>query len=196
MPARLSVLVPVLLIAGCAGTPSGMYTTLVAPGSHLAGSPDPLACDTFSLGQHPHVVIKGFENVKEVDLELLRDSLLAVRQTFPVKSGQVQDVHLAPPSPYASAGARQETWVVTASAGLCIDLGVLPPGAYDLALKTNNVLAASAHFKVTLPADLEQERVAIQSERSRLQEAQSKMKQLRKDIDEEQHLWTAQTPHW
>lgn len=74
------------------------------------------------------------------------------------------------------------------TAGFEVDLGVFPPGAYDLALKTNDVLAAAAHFKVTMPAELENERQAIELVRKQLEEAHSAMKELRLEIEQEQSV--------
>jgi hypothetical protein len=188
----LSVLVPILLMAGCARLPCKMYTTLDPSHLQKQGSPDPPRCENFSLGQHPHVVVEGFEGAKEVALELLKDGKSVGQHSYPINSGHVDDMHqtsppfnAGPPGPWR---ASPESWVVIYNIGFSVDLGVLPPGAYDLNLKTNNVLAATSHFKVTWPPDLEQEHAAIQSEQNRLEEAESKIKLLEKDIGQEKSL--------
>ncbi len=185
----LSVLLPILLLTGCSTIPSRMYTTMTRAGVRAVGDPGPPPCDTFRLGEHPIVVVEGFGGVKEAVLELSTNGVVVTRKTFPIHSGQTDATGTGASTVYRNFdGHWVETVDVYVTAGFEVDLGVFPPGAYDLTLKTNDVLAAAAHFKVTMPAELENERQAIESVRKQLEEARSAMKELRLEIEHEQSV--------
>jgi hypothetical protein len=166
-----------------------MYTTRTRTDVRAAGAPDAPLCDTFSLGERPIVVVEGFGDVKEAVLELATDGNVIHREKFPMKSGQLEGTGRAASSTYQNAGGHWvETVFMDITAGFQVDLGLLPPGVYDLALKTNDVVATVAHFKVTMPPELENERQAIDSERKKLEQAQTALKELNLEIEHEQSL--------
>jgi hypothetical protein len=147
--------------------------------------------NTYTLGEHPIVVVQGFEHAHEVVLEVLTNGVLAASRRYAMKSGQVEKTSLAnesfQPTPFGGR-VRQETWTVEVNAGIKVDLGVLAPGSYDLALKTNNVVAATSHFDVKLQEDMERERVVIETERQRLADAQKTIQALKSQLEKEKSL--------
>jgi len=176
-PAGLALLLTALLLVGCA-TPSRFYTT-----RYSGNDPDPLLCDTFRLGQDTWVVVQGFEGIKEVILEVSSDGKLLSRKSFPLTSGQARETLETPTA--VSSGPWGIQGQMHYNLGDKINLGVVPAGVYDLALKTNNVLAALAHFKVVMPARLENEHQAMEVDRKKLQEAADSLKQLKAELDHE-----------
>src|SRR6266481_416988 len=179
------VLLPIPLVAGCqSGIASKMYTT---KSSAIGMAP----MNSFTLGEHPIVVAQGYEDAHEVVLEVLTNGTLAASRSYAMKSGQIEKTSLAFESSQANPfGGRvnQETWTVQINAGIKVDLGVLAPGSYDLALKTNNVIAATSHFDVTLQADMERERQGIESERGRLEEARRGIEALKSELEHDRSL--------
>jgi hypothetical protein len=175
-------LLPIVFLTGCqTALDSKMYTTKRS----AMGMPP---VNTFTLGEHPIVVVQGFENAHEVVLEVLTNGVLAASRSYAMKSGQVEKTSLTDESfqrnPFGGR-ERQETWTVEVNAGIKVDLGVLAPGSYDLALKTNNVMAATSHFNVKLQPDLEQERQVIETERQRLEESQKTIDAIKSELDQE-----------
>jgi hypothetical protein len=182
--AKLAVLLTALLLAGCA-TPSRMYTTNDSSLIEPAHDRDLPLCDTFPLGQHVWVVVNGFEGAREVVLEVSTSGKLLSRHSFPLNSGHVDYGPSAAAYQGLGVGSHPSRATMTYYTGLKIDLGVMPGGDYDLALKTNDVLAAVSHFKVTMPTRLENERQAIEEDRKKLEETEGTLKQLRSEIDHE-----------
>src|SRR5215510_2508333 len=84
--ALLAIIVPVLVVNGCSGIPSKLYTTN-DPATRSAVDPTP--CETFTYGEHPIVVVEGFSRVSEATLEILTNGNVISRQTIPMNSGQV-----------------------------------------------------------------------------------------------------------
>jgi hypothetical protein len=144
---------------------------------------EPTPCDTFTYGERPIVVIEGFEHVPEATLELATKGHVIDRGTIPMNSGQTMENYTTSSRYsgfYGSSGQNQLHVVV--DAGTKINLGSVPPGTYDLTLKTNNIVAAVTQFKVTLPAELEGEWEEIESERHKLEAALDQIKQLDAEI--------------
>jgi hypothetical protein len=165
-----------------------MYTSKTHTDVRAAGAPGPPPCDTFSLGEHPIVVVEGFPGVNEAVLELSTNGNVIGEQSFRLNSGQIEETRRAEPSAYQDFKGRlvnRDTFQVYVNAGFQVDLGALPAAAYDLTLRTNHVSAAVAHFTVVMPAELEKERQAIELERKRLEEAVSSIKKLGVEIEHE-----------
>lgn len=181
----LAFMLSVLFVTGCTGIPSKMYTTQYA--DTFAGmEPDP--CDTFTYGQHPIVVVQGFEHVHEATLEILTNGIVVKQQTIPLHSGQVTKTSITPVTTYDSFSERyvqRERMSMVVTLGAKIDLGVVPPGVYGLDLKTNNAVAAVASFKVVLPARLEALREELESDRLQLQRLVDEIKQENVEIEQE-----------
>lgn len=183
--AGLSILPIVLLLAGCTSIPSKMYITT----KDALPSPDftPAPRDTFPLGEHPMVVVEGFEGTEEALLEISTNGNVIWQQSFPLRTGSTEDTK--PTSPFAYTESEggfvwKQGLNVYINAGFLLDMGMVPAGSYDLALKTNNTVAAVAHFKVILPPELENELQEIQSGRLKLEESIKAIKQLRLEIEQ------------
>lgn len=172
------ILFSALVVSGCSSIPSKLYTTkeTYVP----VGEPAP--CNTFTYGQHPVVVIEGYENVSEATLEILTNGYVISRQTIPMNSGKVVQGSYIASAPSSGSIVPQGTAPVVINVGALVDLGSVAPGTYDVTLKTNDVVAAVARFAVHLPAGLETERQEIESERARLEAAAGQLKQLNAEI--------------
>jgi hypothetical protein len=171
-----------LWLAGCASIPSKMW---VATDSALnAIGP---ARDSFSWGERPVVYIQGFEGTHEVALELSRDGKKLPDEKFPLHSGETK-IHYGE-SHFEAAPVRG--WIEERSVTQVVNngdkvlLGKLPPGNYEVSLKTNETVIATCSFKVTWPPDLETERQAIESQRQKFQADSDNLQKLRSEIDSE-----------
>jgi hypothetical protein len=192
--ASLASILAVLIVNGCSGIPSKLYTTK-DPATRSAVDPTP--CDTFTYGEHPIVVVEGFADVSEATLEILTNGNVVSRQTIPMNSGQVDKSYIASTTTYSGLAGqyvRHDQVNVVVNAGAKIDLGAIAPGTYDLTLKTNDVVAAVARFKVNLPAMLETERQEIESERLKLQQVADQLNQLNAEIDRDRNTVDRSNP--
>lgn len=171
-----------LWLAGCASIPSKMW---VATDSTLLGSEAPR--DSLSWGERPVVYIQGFEGTQEVVLQLSRDGKKLSEKKYPLHSGETE-THYGP-SHLEAAPVRgfveQRTVTQVVNKGDKVLLGNLPPGNYEVALKTNDTVIATCNFKVTWPPDLEAERQAIDAQRQKCLADSNTVQKLRSEIDGE-----------
>jgi hypothetical protein len=193
----LALLVSVLsalVVAGCSTIPSRLYTT---KDPTTLSTEDPTPCDTFTYGEHPIVVIEGFEHVSEASLEILTNGSVIRRQVIPMNSGQVNTSYQSPPGTYSSINGsymQRNPVSYSLSVGAKVNLGAIPPGTYDLTLKTNDVVAAGARFKVNLPAGMETERQELESERLKLEQLADQLKQFNAEIDQDRTAMNQTNP--